>query len=116
MNKSMPDADSSWFGTTDHKFSAWEVESGNESFGRLWRAFMTARVTIASVLLVLQGSIYALGQAVTNGMIMLCMAYFAATLVVRIWSQPKPPGSTFDAQWISTVGIDVLAFSALNFL
>ena len=116
MNKSMPDADSSWFGTTDHKFSAWEVESGNESFGRLWRAFMTARVTIASVLLVLLGSIYALGQAVTNGMIMLCIAYFAATLVVRIWSQPKPPGSTFDAQWISTVGIDVLAFSALNFL
>jgi two-component system sensor histidine kinase PilS (NtrC family) len=35
---------------------------------------------------------------------------------VRMLARPKRPGSTFDAQWLSTIGVDVLAFSALNFL
>jgi two-component system sensor histidine kinase PilS (NtrC family) len=30
--------------------------------------------------------------------------------------QPRPPGSTFDAQWVSTIGVDLLAFSTLHFL
>lgn len=116
MKKVTPDSANSWFGSTSRPSGAWEVESGKESFGRLWRAFMTARVTIASVLLVLQASIYALGQPVRGAMVALCVVYFFATIVVRVWARPKPPGSTFDAQWISTVGVDVLAFSALNFL
>jgi two-component system, NtrC family, sensor histidine kinase PilS len=110
------DSGNSWFGPVDKKSGAWESDAGGESFGRLWRAFMTARVTIASVLLALQASIYALGQPVHDGLMLLCAAYVVATLAVRVWSQPKPPGSTFDAQWLSTVGVDVLAFSALNFL
>ena len=109
------EASNSWFEPVDEKSGAWVAESGGESFGRLWRAFMTARVLIASVLLALQASIYALGQPLREGMILLCVAYFAATLGVRAWAQPKPPGRTFDAQWLSTVGVDVLVFSALNF-
>ena len=116
MKKITPDSDNSWFGLAGRQFGAWEVESGKESFGRLWRAFMTARVTIASVLLVLQAAIYALGQPVRGGMVVLCVVYFFATLVVRVWARPKPPGRTFDAQWIATAGVDVLAFSALNYL
>jgi two-component system sensor histidine kinase PilS (NtrC family) len=107
---------SSWFGPVHRKPGAWESESGSESFGRLWRAFMSARVTIASVLLALQASIYALGQTIRPGMVALCVAYFVATMAVRAWARPRPPGRTFDAQWLSTVGVDVLAFSALNFL
>lgn len=108
------DSGNSWFGPPDT--SAWDTGASGESFARLWRAFMTARVTIASVLLALQASIYALGQPVRGEMILLSVAYFAATLVVRAWARPKRPGSTFDAQWLYTVGIDVVAFSALNFL
>ncbi|MBA3593562.1 MAG: ATP-binding protein [Pseudomonadota bacterium] len=104
----------SWFGPPDA--GAWSAGASGESFARLWRAFMTARVTIASVLLALQAFIYALGQPVHEGMILLCVVYFAATLVVWTWARPKRPGSTFDTQWLYTVGIDVLAFSALNFL
>lgn len=111
---SVTDSGNSWFGPPDT--SAWDAGASGESFARLWRAFMTARVTIASVLLALQGSIYALGQAVREEMIVLCVAYFAATLAVRAWARPKRPGSTFDTQWLYTVGIDVVAFSALNFL
>jgi two-component system sensor histidine kinase PilS (NtrC family) len=108
------DSGNSWFGPTVS--GAWGQEAGGESFGRLWRAFMTARVTIASVLLALQASIYALGQPVRETMVLLCVAYFAATLAVRAWARPRRPGSTFDTQWLYTVGIDVLVFSALNLL
>ncbi|MDP1742919.1 PAS domain-containing sensor histidine kinase [Polaromonas sp.] len=108
------DSGNSWFGPPDT--SAWDTGASGESFARLWRAFMTARVTIASVLLALQASIYALDQPVRGEMILLSVAYFAATLAVRAWARPKRPGSTFDAQWLYTVGIDVVAFSALNFL
>ncbi|RZJ19826.1 MAG: PAS domain-containing sensor histidine kinase, partial [Haliea sp.] len=108
------DSGNSWFGPSTS--GAWDPDASGESFGRLWRAFMTARVTIASVLLALQASIYALGQPVREAMVLLCVTYFAATLMVRAWARPKRPGSTFDAQWLYTVGIDVLAFSALNFL
>jgi two-component system sensor histidine kinase PilS (NtrC family) len=108
------DSGNSWFGPPDA--SAWDAGASGESFARLWRAFMTARVTIASVLLALQASIYALGQPVQELMVLLCVLYFAATLAVRAWAGPKRPGSTFDTQWLYTVGIDVLAFSALNFL
>ena len=116
MRKSAPDTGNSWFETVDRQPGAWEIETGKESLGRLWRAFMAARVTIAGVLLVLQAAIYALGQPVQTGTIALCLAYFFATIVVRVWARPKPPGKTFDAQWIATVGVDVLAFSALNFV
>jgi two-component system sensor histidine kinase PilS (NtrC family) len=115
MARAAPDSGNSWFGPVE-KSGAWESDAGGESFGRLWRAFMAARVTLATVLIALQASIYALGQPVGKAMIALCVAYFVAALAVRVWAQPKPPGSTFDAQWLSTVGVDVLAFSALNFL
>jgi two-component system sensor histidine kinase PilS (NtrC family) len=35
---------------------------------------------------------------------------------VRLWARPRPPGRTFDAQWVLTIGVDVITFSALNFL
>ena len=77
---------------------------------------MTARVTIASVLLVTQASIYALGNVSNGWPIALCAAYLCATVLVWLIVRPKPPGSNFDAQWMLTVGVDVVVFSGLNFL
>ena len=77
---------------------------------------MSARVTIAGVLVVLQAFIYALGTVDNGWSILICLAYFLATLAVRVWASPKPPRSTFDAQWVSTIGVDVVTFSALNYL
>lgn len=107
---------SSWFGPLEGMSGAWEAKVELGSFGRLWRAFMSARVAIASVLVVLQASIYALGNVSNSWSISVCIAYLLATLAVRLWARPKPPASTFDAQWVSTIGVDVVAFSALNFL
>lgn len=112
----MTEASSSWFSALESGPSTWESKTGPGSFGRLWRTFMSARVALASVLVVLQAIIYALGNVTNGWSIAVCVAYLCATLAVRLWARPKPPGNTFDAQWVSTIGVDVVAFSALNFL
>ena len=109
----------SWFGSVDSRFGAYEVRDKDPnpgSFERLWRAFMTGRIVIASVLVVLQAFIYALGNTSNSWSIAVCMAYFCATLGVLLLARPAQPGSRFDAQWASTIGVDVVVFSALNFL
>ncbi|MFS2032680.1 sensor histidine kinase [Polaromonas sp. CT11-55] len=108
---------SHWFETGgDRSSGSWEITSEPGSFGRLWHVFMTARVAIAAVLVILQAFIYVLGNITNHWSIATCIAYLCATLAVRVWSRPRPPGSTFDAQWVLTIGVDVVAFSALNFL
>ena len=77
---------------------------------------MTARVGIAAVLVVLQAFIYALGTNTNRGAVAVCIAYLFATLAVRVWARPRPPRRAFDMQWLLTIGVDVLAFSALDFL
>ena len=109
--------------------SATPVESGfstipapglNEAsaFSRLWRGFMTARVAIAVVLLVLLSTLFVFAPTlnISRWLIGLCCTYLAATMAVRIFTRPLPPGRTFDPQWVSTIGIDLLAFSALQYL
>ena len=112
MNSAAPP----WQQTADTRPGAWELEPESGSFGRLWHVFMTARVAIAGVLVCLQAAIQALGNSVNRWSMAVCMAYLIATLLVRLWARPKPSGSTFDAQWLSTIGVDVVTFSVLNFL
>ena len=107
---------SSWFGALESQSNSWAEEPKQSSFGRLWRAFMTARITIAAVLVALQASIYALGTNVSGWTIAVCTAYLLATIMVRLLTQPKPPGRSFDMQWLLTVGVDVVVFSWLNYL
>ncbi|MEO7159340.1 MAG: ATP-binding protein [Polaromonas sp.] len=77
---------------------------------------MSARVAIAGVLVILQVALQALGNAINYWTLAVCIAYLCATLAVQRWARPRPPRSTFDAQWIFTIGVDVIAFSLLNFL
>ncbi len=86
------------------------------AFARLWRGFMTARVMIAIVLLLLQASIYGLGQSMPEWVLWLCTGYLAAALAFRLLGRAKPPGQTFDTQWVLTIGIDLVVFSALQLL
>jgi hypothetical protein len=58
---------SHWFETGDKVSGAWEAEPELGSFGRLWRVFMTARVAIAAVLVILQAVIYAWATSPTAG-------------------------------------------------
>ena len=107
---------SQWFETAEKASGAWEFEPEFSSFGRLWRVFMTARVATAGVLVVLQAVIHALGSSSSRWPVAVCIAYLCATLAVRLWAQPRPPGRTFDAHWLATIGVDVIVFSLLEFL
>lgn len=90
---------------------------GTSPFQRLWRGFMMARVGIGVTLLGLLAALMASGVAPLNWwQLALCAAYLAASVAVRMFSRPVPPGRSFDPQWVSTVGIDLIAFSTLHFL
>ena len=88
------------------------------SFARLWRGFMTARVSIALVLFGVLWVLHRVAPAlnVSPWLLALCFAYFAAALAVRLFTQPRPQGSSFDPQWVSTIGVDLVAFSTLQFM
>lgn len=94
------------------------VLTADSAFARLWRGFMSARVAIALVLLALLSLLFLLAPTlnVSRWLVGLCATYLAATLVVRIYTRPLPPGHHFDPQWVSTIGVDLLVFSTLQFL
>ena len=83
------------------------VDTDAGAFARLWTGFMSARMLIALAMLgfhLLPGgdrplSAWALG---------LCLAYLAATTLVRVLAHPCEPGRPFDAQWPYTVGLDLV--------
>jgi len=90
----------------------------DSAFVRLWRGFATARVAIAMVLLGLLLALYSLGPpvAISQWLVGVCATYLAAALAVRLLTRPVPRGQAFDPQWVSTIGIDLLAFATLQFL
>ena len=90
----------------------------DSAFVRLWRGFATARVCIAAVLLLLLLAMGTLGQvtSVTRWVVGLCCTYLAATLAVRLFTRPQAAGSLFDPQWVPSIGVDLLMFSAMQFL
>ena len=111
---SAPFAASSWFNPmslNSRLDSAWE----HREFARLWRAFMTARVTIAIVLLLLQLGLMALTQTLDVWPLVICVVYCAATLWSRLKASPRRLEQSFDLQWVLVIGVDVLCFIGLHF-
>lgn len=119
-----PDVDASsqfqpWLSTgsgEDGAPIAGEAELDLASFRRIWRVFMTARIAIASVLVSLQVVIFVMGGGSSRLAVLVCSAYMLATVAVRIRGTARPPRSRFDTQWLLTIGVDVLAFSLLEYL
>lgn len=90
---------------------------GTSPFHRLWLGFMVARIAVAALLLMLLGGLMAMGVAPVDWwQLALCAAYLAASVAVRVFTRPAAPGRSFDPQWVSTIGIDLIAFSTLHFL
>ena len=85
-------------------------------FVRLWRGFMTARVTLGLGLVLLQTALHVLGQTPDWLLTIVCAAYLLATLVARLLGKPRRLGRTFDPQWVWTIGVDVAAFGVLQFV
>ncbi len=103
----------SWFDSTLLEPGI-EVADKPQEFERLWRGFMTARVMLGLVLLLLQGVIYQLGSAKDITLILICSGYCAVALGVRLKARVRPLGKTFDVQWIAVSGVDILAFAVLQ--
>ncbi len=114
---SQRDSTQSWFGPTllDERV---EDPEEQQEFRRLWLGFTTARATLGLVLLLLQIALQVLGQGSSLWLLLICGVYFAATLLVRVTSRGRTRrlGHTFDLPWLSTIGVDVLAFTLLQFL
>ena len=89
---------------------------GPDEFARLWRGFMTARVTLGLVLLALQATLFALGQAANSLLILVCGAYLAATLVTRMVGTARRLSATMGPRGLSIIGVDVVTFALLQYV
>lgn len=107
------DAEPSWFGPYLREPGIEQADRPDE-FNRVWHGFMTARVTLGLVLVLVQSVFYALSSTRDTAPLLICVTYFVAALVVRLAVRPRPMGKTFDAQWFGTVGVDVVAFALLQ--
>ena len=85
-------------------------------FLRLWHGFLTGRVMVALALLVLQGLGYLFSQNTQPLELAVCSAYLVATVFVRLWSHSATPAPFAGPQWLPSIGVDLLAVSALQLL
>ena len=84
------------------------------SFARLWHGFMTARVILAVAILLLQVLSYAMGQSSAQLFLGIGGAYLVATVLMRTLARPATQEGTLGAQWLPTIGLDLLVFSTLQ--
>ncbi len=83
---------------------------------RQWQGFMTARLVLGLVLVVLQTSLLVIGATHSNAQIAICTAYLLGTLASKLFVKPRPLGQSFNRVWGALVGLDLLTFSVLQML
>ena len=106
-----------WFGPSHPPAAATPIAAEQEpstGFTRLWTAFMSARVLVALALLGLHISLHLLGRPITAWVLGCCTAFVVVTAAARLALRPRGPGRAFDAQWLPTVGLDLLFFATLQ--
>ena len=85
-------------------------------FLRLWHGFLTGRVMVALALLALQVLGQALSQNTQKFEMAVTLAYLLATVLQRWWGHAALPPPWAGPQWLSTIGVDMLAVCALQLL
>lgn len=105
----------SWFSSLEASSSLQEQEHHVRAYVRLWRAFMGARVFIALVLLALQVFLAITQKAGPHWLIGVSALHLSAALATLFWTRPSQPGKPFRVQWLLTIGVDLLAFSLLQY-
>ena len=88
----------------------------SQEMSRQWQGFMTARLVLGFVLVILQTALYVTGTSHSQAQIAISAAYLAGTLASKLFIQPRPLGQSFNRVWGALVGIDLLTFSALQLL
>lgn len=85
------------------------------AFVRLWVAFMRARVFIALVLMALQVFMVITKTGGPDWLVLLSAVHLTAALVVLYAWRPVEHGRPIQAQWLLTIGVDVLVFALLQY-
>ena len=105
----------SWFEPPGLAVTQDSTEESRE-FIRLWQAFMTARLTLGVVMVALQGTLYMTGFAHSLLLVAISVGYCTVTAVSRFLDKPRALGLTFNRLWVTSVGVDVLAFLGLQMI
>ncbi|WP_319016836.1 hypothetical protein [Diaphorobacter aerolatus] len=87
---------------------------GNNTFLRIWLAFLNGRVMVALLLAMQQAAALIWHTPTSPDTLAASMGYLALTIAVRIFSRNVPapqPG----LQWLPTIGVDIVVFSYLQF-
>ncbi|HUP10069.1 MAG TPA: ATP-binding protein, partial [Caldimonas sp.] len=111
--------DSQWTASTRSGPSA---ERDATTFERIYRVFIAARAALGVALVVTLGVAGLLGVRPTQPLSVVSIAY--AALAISMWLLPRfrraaPPNSFArlrSPQWIATIGVDVVCFTALHLL
>ena len=98
------------------------VYSGANAVQRIYRAFVAARAALGLVLVLVVGGVGVLGTHLPLPLVLASVLY--ATQTVSLWLLPRfwraAPVAGHPrlrrSQWMATIGVDVVAFSALHVL
>lgn len=85
-------------------------------FVRMWRGFLTGRVMVAFALVVLQGAGQIMNQAMEPAVLTVCLVYLVATMLLRGLARHGPPSPSAGPQWLPSIGVDLVAITALQLL
>lgn len=86
------------------------------ALSRLWRAFMTARVFVGLVLVLLQLVTFSLGQSLNLAALAISLGYLAAAMLGRHFLRPGLPMRGFGLHWLLSVGVDLGTVALLHTL
>lgn len=116
-----------WFNPSELSDERQPAPEQDSALTRLWGGFLTARVMVAVVLLLLQIMQAAMAASGHYATVVLCVAYFALSVFARL--RHVPGGSAlaqtvaqtitsmgFYRRWQLTIGADVLVFGLLQAL
>lgn len=81
--------------------------------GRAWQGFMTARVMIAGLLLLLEIMGGYFRHNISWALVAVCTVYVIAAVLVRLWVAPIQIGAGFAKYWLMTLGLDFVVFFIL---
>ncbi|MDM0045288.1 HAMP domain-containing sensor histidine kinase [Variovorax dokdonensis] len=92
------------------------LDGRSSALRRLLRGFMTARCFVAVVLVVLQALTWGMGSTAPMLPLVIATLYMVATVLGWRYGQFSPPFRGFGAAWLSTVAVDLAAFTVLQLL
>ncbi len=98
------------------------VGSGQTAFERIYRAFISARAALGLILMITLGVSGLFGVWPGLPVLLLCLAY--AGVSISMWllprfrrpAAPQAMAGLRSPQWLATIGVDIVCFTALHVL